>query len=340
MIVYLFSLIISLIFTNKAYEKNNLLFHITAIVFPIVLYTFRGTNVGTDTFHYEDLYFNAQYAYGYLEFIFSSRIEYGFSTLLYLSSKTGLSVQFAFFIMALFTIGPIYLGIYILRDKISPCFALALYYLMFYQYSFNIARQSIAMSLLFLSLSFLLTNRNKSAFAFAIVSILFHNVAVLVFPLFLVYLLKDKNIKQTMVFIVVIIVGLFYFGQEYLSDSIDYYDNYLSSDKASTQFSYLIEMGINATLVFLWWNQSNAKENGFALFISLFVFFLIACSSFFDYAFRIACCYDIFLIAFVPMAISSIKYVILNSGYLYFAFFFWWFVFIYNNSGGTYPYSF
>ena len=98
-------------------------------------------------------------------------------------------------------------------------------------------------------------------------------------------------------------------------------------------------MGLNLLLIFMAWTKTNNKEIGYGLFIISFVFLLIMASTYFSYAFRIANCYDILIIIFIPLSIRVLNSKMIRIGYISFAIFYWWFVFILNNSGETYPYS-
>lgn len=341
MAAYIISLLLTLIFLRISIKYKKWYYHLLTILPSVILLTYRGVDVGTDTIHYTDLYSSAESSYSYISFLLGYRLEYGFGSLLYLTAHTGFPVQFGFFVMALFTIVPVYTATYLLKDKVSPYMMLTLYFLMFYQYSFNIVRQSIAMSFILLTVALLFTNHKRLAIIFAVTSILFHNTAILILPLLTLYLLKGKNRIKLLALLTVIVGVIYFYGKDYIDSSMDYYsDAYLSGSKVSAQSSYLVEMGLNLFLVLIAWKKYRTSETNFCLMCSFFVFVLILMSTVFSYAFRIANCYDILALIAIPLAIKTLKSPIIRSGYECFAVFYWWFVFIYNNSGGTYPFQF
>lgn len=341
MFVYIFSIVLTLPLLKVALKCKNKWCRILPMIPSVLLLSFRGLSVGTDTFHYADLFESAQGVDSYIVFLLSRRLEYGFGTLLYFAAKTGLSVNFAFFLFAAFTVCPIFGAVFLLRDKLSPYLMTLLYLLMFYQYSFNIVRQSIAMSFIVLTIALLLSEHKKLAVFCSFIPMLFHNVAILIIPILLLYVINGKQKSRLLIITLLLLLICYYYGKDYILSSAEYYsDVYLHGDKVRAQLSYLIEMGFNLVIVFMAWLKLKNKETRYGLFITLLVFLLILSSTYFSYAFRIANCYDVLAIIFVPISMKILKNKSYKVSYLVFAVFYWWFVFVYNNSGGTYPYVF
>ena len=339
---YIISFILSLLCMYSATKTKgkwlSLLLHILAIMPPVLLLTFRAEECGTDTTNYTR-YFYALDANTFGALLAATRLELLFSLLMYSVRSLNLSIECLFFICGLLTIVPVYLGAMRLRGKANPHLVMALFYLMFYQYSYNIVRQSIGMSMLFFAVVLLIENRKVWSFVFGIIAVLFHTVAVVYFIVFFAYSLRERLSFRYFISNVILVLGLVYVSQTFFSDKIEYFEDYLeSSEKASTQYSYLVEMIINFLVVLFVWEKDTFRLKKFFVIVSGIVASVIMLGSVAPYAFRVANCIDISLLIYIPMALKSTR----NRGYyaiyLSFAVFFWWFVFIFNHSGRSYPY--
>lgn len=340
MLIYILVYIFSLFFTYLASQRNNWLYHFVAIVAPILLLTFRDVSVGTDTVHYEDIFNYSSSAASLSIFILSFRLEIGFASITYLISNMGLDVSFAFFIYASLTVIPIYVGALCLKKKTSPVIIMALYYLMFYQYSFNIVRQSIAMSFVFLSAVLLVNNKTKLSIIVWIFALLNHNTAIIFIVFFMIFKMREENILKKMIIICVVFLVLIGILTLNFSDQINYYnDAYLSKGQGSSQMSYLIEMLLNFCIV-IYARIKQMEDSDFYLHVSLMTLCLIVASPLAPFVFRIANLCDIIMLIYIPLTITSVLKPIHKFYYFSFAIFYWWFVFILNNSGGSFPYIF
>ena len=191
---YVVTFILSLLFMNwaiKSKSKTSLVLHILAIIPPVFLLTFRAENCGTDTTHYTRIY-SVLFADSVGSYLAKTRLEFLFALLMYYLRSLDLSIEYLFFICGLLTVVPVYMGAMILKRNANPLLVMTLFYLMFYQYSFNIVRQSIAMSLLFLAVVLLIENKKIWSIALGIMAILFHTVAVVYFIVFFAYSFRNK----------------------------------------------------------------------------------------------------------------------------------------------------
>lgn len=341
MVEYLVSFIVSILFTYIASRHKSFKFaHILAVIIPILLVTFRDEKVGTDTFAYIDIFKSSSEFDSLFDFWAFSRIEIGFSTLVYIIEKSGLSLQWFYFICSFITVVPIYIGCQEMKDKISPAYSMALYYLMFYHYSFNIVRQSMAMSLIFFATVWLLKGEKKYAIVTGICALGFHNIASLFALPYFAFIYKDltrsAKLKMLLFSIIVFFVAV-HLILVYLGSTIDYYSTtYFQQGKSEMQMSYFVEMTINFFIVYTAWRR-NKQQFEFFVFVAGIVLFSIATSTIGPFFFRVANCLDILLLVYIPLAFRSLS----NIGkqlYLGFAMFYWLFVFVYNNSGETIPY--
>lgn len=132
----------------------------TVIIF-IALLTIasgRANNIGTDISYYVELVFNnSKQYYSFQEFLYSHQLEFGYDYLSFLCSRMTNDIHVVFLINHFFILFFVFCAInFFSRDyKISSSFCLLLYIFSFYNYSLNIVRQSIAVSILFFFMFFL-----------------------------------------------------------------------------------------------------------------------------------------------------------------------------------------
>lgn len=338
MIIYLLVFIVSLYFTKVAnqYSRQYIL-HLLAFILPVILLTYRDVSVGTDTSHYYDIYSTCASFNSLFDYLVSTRLEVGFASVTFFLSKFNVSIYGVFFTYAILTVLPVYLGAVKLKENVSPTFVMALYYLMFYQYSFNIVRQSIAMSFVFLSAVMLFKKNTRMTFFYWIVAILFHNTSFVFLVYLLLYLFMFKRKAKILFICSIVIFGLYYIAQNYYADSIVYYvAAYTDKGTSSQQSSYLVEMILNTFLTFRA-KLLHVKNGDYFFYISIITLSLIVISPIIPFLFRLANFYDILLLIYIPSLLS--KHIFGKSAYLFFGLFFWWFCFILNNSGESNKYS-
>lgn len=361
MIPYIVSCIVSLLFCYWGDKKNNIILHIFAIIPPIVLLTFRDLTVGTDTQRYTYMLSWVQNSRSFIGYIIATRIEFGFATIIHLLGTRNLPETYLFFLTSLLVIVPVYLGCIRLSKYVSPVLVLFLYYMMFYHYSFNILRQAIAMSFIFLAFTYVIENRLTKSLLFGIVALSFHYVSIVYIAINLLMLSYEKGIKTIIMTSLVCFALVSFFSFSFFDATVEQYEStYINASAGTFQASYTLEMILNFILIYSisvncddeTEEQNNnendeiadeiVKQKKLFIIISIFVLFLNLFSIVARQAFRLGLFLDILSLVSIPMVLSNVNYngkqykLIL---YILFAIFFWWFVFIHNHSGGTYPYT-
>ena len=128
MYIYIFSCLISIFFTYLASKsRRNFLFHILAVLAPIILLTFRDVSVGTDTKHYLSIFERSQ-EFEIGGFLLFTRMEFLFSIILFYVAKFGYSYNVFLFVLAIFSVLPVYAASFRMRDRVSPTLMMFLYY--------------------------------------------------------------------------------------------------------------------------------------------------------------------------------------------------------------------
>ncbi len=140
------------------------------------------------------------------------KIELGFALVNFISASFGLGLPFVMFISSLMTSFFFTMAIYKYKDKIYTPLALTIYYLLYYQASFNAVRQFLAMSLVFFGMSCLRydekATKDEKIHGFIIfylcniIAFFFHKTSIVatIIPLLNVFFIKENNWKIKAVF--------------------------------------------------------------------------------------------------------------------------------------------
>lgn len=157
-----------------------------SILVPCILGGLRQTGIGGDSALYgQPLAWDARSAPSLLSYIEDNpSVEVGYKILTYAIMKTLNHENWCYFFYQLITVSGIYIGAYKHRKSISLPFTMLLWLLFSYNGSYNIIRQSMAASIVFMNIDQLETKKYiKFAVTVAIAS-LFHNSAAILFVLF------------------------------------------------------------------------------------------------------------------------------------------------------------
>lgn len=203
-----------------------------------ILSAFRDISVGTDTKNYEELFNSFEMGVDWIR----EEVEPGWVFLNDLVIFFGGEYQDLLIISTLLTLIPIF--IIAKKYSINPMFTISLYYLLcFYFYSFNIARQLIAVSFVLFALTQLLNRKNISFLIVISFASFFHVSALICLPLLFLNKLPNDSFKIISISIVSMFVGLF--GINYISKivgltSYDIYINYYDSGNILGNSIFLI----------------------------------------------------------------------------------------------------
>ena len=341
MFPYIISCLLSLLFMNIACKHKVKLMHLLAIVPPIILLTYRGIYVGTDTHHYVTIFSLLDGSLS--EWFSDSRFEPLYTFLMYAVKTNGGSINMLFFVIAVFTIVPVYMACIKMARFSSPVLSMFIYYMVYYNYSFNISRQAAAMSLILLATVFLL-ERNFYSFTFiTLIAILFHYMSVVYLGFVGMYIITGRNISRKykilsillLVFLLIFATGrMFYY----------YESSYLTAESGHFQNSYVIGMAFNFFLLLTASKNAVLFNNRKTyLFFSFIALFLILLSPIAVWFYRLALMVDIISVISIPHMLQSEVIIKKNAyktyAYIFYSVFFWYFVWVLNNTGETMPYT-
>lgn len=253
MSIYFIGLLITLLIVrlfSTINLKNFLIRFIASICCSIPLAVIAGlrtTVIGTDLQGYGVYCFNLAKNYNhfspYYNYLKNTiKIEYGYDLLNYCVSRISGNINVFLFILSLFTLIPFFLGAFNMEKdyQISVVLQTIFYFSMFYGYSLNLLRQSVAISWGFLSLTLLFKKKNVNFLKVCIpliVAVSFHRTALILIIILEVYYYFsiDRNLSlsgaKKMLFIIIFfieIIGLVVFSNGLLNSSFSKYDQYFN----------------------------------------------------------------------------------------------------------------
>lgn len=202
-IIYIFSIFFMSFFCYlyRKKAKSNILLIIGML--PIILLATFRLNVGTDFSNYQSM-FNKHNNMSFINFIKSGNIEVGY----YLLNRLGGLLNS--FNITLFLSAIIIVSIPIFTVKNNNKINLMLFAMListFYFNSFNIIRQSIAISIAFNAMYNLITLDQRVSYIIKILlASLFHISALFLLPFIVVNFLKNKKLNEKLIFIVIFIL--------------------------------------------------------------------------------------------------------------------------------------
>lgn len=238
------------------------------------------------------------------------------------------------------------------KMRIRPSVCVFIYFCVFFDFSLNGARQSIALSFIPLSFFYLIKKRYVKCIVFFIVAFLFHSSTLLCLGIFALYWLTSKKPylfsrkKQKIVAIVLVSVLLLnfsniviYMGQlGFLRN--EYIDRYANGDMYGTNFP-ISNVYINIVNLILYYKLGgNSKENSLSIFMEYVVILsLILCLSAMisTYAVRITFNFVIIAICYESSLLAKSKYNLKQIGA--FSYFFYWFFITILNLEDVMPYT-
>ena len=205
LIVYSIAIVPSVLLAARAetnYRKqrtNRFVFLMTlALLPPCLLAAFRGVTVGNDVLVYaKPVYLLASKADSLLSLLrMQTRYEIGYLTLAYVASHGFHTFHAMLFLTQLLVLTPIFIGAHRLRNY-APAWSVVMCYLAFFYVStFNIMREGIATSFIFLAFAEIQNKKYYRSALCAALGILFHSTAAIGIALIL-FILWFRNIKST-----------------------------------------------------------------------------------------------------------------------------------------------
>lgn len=282
MIEYIICFIFSIICTYAAEKKfknkkkiEGIVFSIFAILIPSILAGVRSIDIGVDVKVYVYPFFiNALNAENFFEFYTLLDIEPLYLFLTYIVSVFTTNVHWLLFFIQIIIFSLIYFYAYHNREKVPMWLCVMTYLLTFYNTTYNIARQSLAVAVILFSINFAREKKYLKTIVLYIIAIMFHTTAVFSILLYFLIFMENFNFKQKLKFIVYFItysifIGVMIYHQEilyFLSYTLNilpdkYYNYFNNSNYAlrSIDINFFI-LAFRLLWLFLFFVQKNMKK--------------------------------------------------------------------------------
>lgn len=353
-----FFISISSLFSKKNDKLLKIIFAILGILVLAIVSGARDYSIGTDTLNYNLAYNYAYTSANLIQYCNNLKamngIEYGFSVFSYLIARSGMSPHGFYFICQLL----IALNIYLALNKLSPELNVTLgwmtYCFMFYTSSFNILRQTIALSFILLGIAFLYENEVIKSIIMIIIACFFHTSAIIgVFILVTGYsVIKIKNKKTSTVVILLIMVSILMLPREidflnFVGAFSDKYSGYLVEN---AKVSILITMFSRLPMIFcMFWSLvknrgKNSRRDVYVYLLILFELMMLPLQSVSPAVARLLLYFGISKVVGYPIIINNVKTnylfvnVIVKLMFIIYLGLIFYLQVVLNNNGMVYPY--
>ena len=146
---------------HKKKVAFSLMLSICAILVLAILGGLRDKTIGTDVLYYVkghyDLAVRSASFTKYYTSVYAKEPLY--LLCVYIVAKIFENFQILLFILQLITVGCVYCALWRMRDSVSPWFALLVYCALYYNDSFNMVRQHMAMAIVLLGSTFIVEEK-------------------------------------------------------------------------------------------------------------------------------------------------------------------------------------
>jgi hypothetical protein len=207
--ILLFLVVGVFIFDINKQSENKGFFIFICFLLLVVMSSLRY-RVGGDSLSYEDYYEGMPELYNYIEYLDFNPLAYQPLWLLLVACCRSVSNEFYFFQIVHAIIFNLALYLFIKRytSYIFSMLLLIFFSLMYFYYSFEIQRETLAMSVFLLNIDNLEKNRWFRYYLLATISFMFHISAVF---LFLLPFFKKVELTKKMIFILFIFAAVLFF---------------------------------------------------------------------------------------------------------------------------------
>ena len=246
-----------------------------SFIFFISLYYFRDVYIGTDTLTYIYIFESIAEAGSVWDYSISYDIELGFSFFVYFISIFTTNP----FIIFLLLTSVIYFNLLFSFVRYNLSFALyfASFFSLFslYFFSFNILRQCLAISFLFVAVSYLLQRKNKMFLFFGFMAFLFHYSSILIFSFYLIYKFRKFIIDHWYFFIAITYIS-FQFIYSFILGSFDKYAGYDSGDDVTKPNGILLTFFYLIIFIFslIAKNMIKINKKEYEFFVAVYIFYI------------------------------------------------------------------
>ena len=346
--ILIIGITVGLTYLSVTVENRRLrqLFYVLSILFPAIMAGIRY-GIGTDYLNVYKPYFievmNSE------EIFIESRFEIGYELInVFVAKFLNFGFGTVMFICSLITIIFIQLGIRNCKHQINVVIATLIFMLLYYQMSFNLVRQLMAVAIIFYGFTIL----NKSRLKYILLVLLAccfqkTSIIMLAVPIIEPICTKSKYSKLKYILVIALLLVVFNYKAIYsLLINVDFIRYYISSYLRTTDTN--IGIGVFARVIpyiipFVFLDKKDKENN--VLLLMHYMFLVGAVLRVFayvtaTYAERIALYFTISQIFLVGYYVkNAIKYKkIISVGLVSYSIFLWYYDFFIQNMNETVPY--
>lgn len=379
MVIYLLTFAISTILiaiAEKRKTKYFVLLSAVALLIPCLLAAFRAVNVGSDTSLYlkpmtqaamqaENIgeYYRTHWYHSYKN-LYIKDYDIAFSLLVYFVTKLTSSMAAVQFAVSALTLVPTYAALAKSRKSAPVWLGMLIFYLYFYNGTYNFMRQMIAMAFLLLAFQYLVEKKWGWVAVYSALSLLFHSSAVIGIALFFVYgcvqyadrwQFAHNRFRMSGKMILVCLVTAASFVAILNLDlviklmgllGVSKFSNYLEGDEMHLLVTQIV---LRLPVIFLFlinWKDLRKATPRAAFYLGMMLMDMVLSQliSVDVYSFRIGYYCSIYLLLAVPELYGAIpcrfRRTVTTVAMIAYYLFFWYYTYVMQLRHATYPYSF
>lgn len=359
--LFIFFICILLFFIGDLCRKYPLLYFAFCFLGIITASYFAGVRdleIGTDIYVYGESYFAfAIQNNSFISYFSDIDTDFLYALLNFVITRFTNDIFWLFFILQFFLIGSVFFSAHILRKYIPVWIPILIYLLSLYNISFNILRQSLALSFCMFFYIYIFRRSYIKAAFFLLLAFFAHKTSIVCLLVFIV--LKAVNLKNKLVrnIIVVLTIALLLYSFLYFRDllgillsyGLDSRFNYYLINKQSVGVSFSATLRILLLFFYVIYAHKSRLINNklymLVLCILICEFFTQLLSNLADNATRLSFYFILPSYIYIPLLffrrtnkMTSIKFAF---AFLYFIllFYYWYGTYIVANWGETFPYK-
>lgn len=210
LIVYACS--VSLFYAGQKSHRGAVPLYICALLLPALLAGLRDYSIGTDVLVYGNAWFRlavrSEDFWGYFNHVRSGGSGLLYALFNYIISRVFDSPHVFYFFWMLAELTLVFLAAKRLEDVVDVPFAMLTYYLLFYNTSLNILRQSMAMIIILFGYDDIRKNRVFRYGILVVVAMLFHASGIVGLALYVLHFILQRRLKKLWKFFAILCCGM------------------------------------------------------------------------------------------------------------------------------------
>lgn len=347
-------------------EKNKkrviaLIFYGIGLLIPAILAGIRDYTIGTDVMVYGNAWFDravdSSNLRDYIHWGVISQVGVGYLLLNYLVAIVSDNPHVFYFVLALVINILIFKGVHSCKEYINIDFAMLIFFLLFYNNTLNLLRQSLAIAIIMSGFGYVI---NKKLFKYIIVVVfagMTHSTAFLGILIYFIYNIQFSKYRSLVkTGIICALLGCIVLYQGIVSFLVSKgiilsrYGSYSDVQTGGGKMVRICLFCLPAILLFYFVYKKVKKDiwynfGGMILLFSTFLSVLLFVNSI---ASRIAMYFDIYYIVLIPVFAKRVnlstgknRVLVKNYSQIFlgiFYVFYWWMVYVYQGQAATYPF--